>query len=442
MTDCDIRNPGLAAEGRLRTEWAERTMPVLRQIRERFRIERPLDGLRLSACLHVTTETANLIATLKAGGADVVLCASNPLSTQDDVAAHLVANDGIGVFAIRGEDESTYYDHIGAALAHRPQITMDDGADLVGALHMIALGRLEELAPPIRRWAGGLGDEGRRSLVGDVLGSTEETTTGVIRLKAMARDGVLRFPVISVNDSRTKHLFDNRYGTGQSTIDGILRATNLLLAGSTVVVAGYGWCGRGVAQRARGAGANVIVTEVDPVKALEAAMDGFRVMPMADASPLGDLFVTLTGDLHVIRGEHFEKMKDGAIVANSGHFNVELDLPGLAAIAEGEPRRVRDFVEEFRVGGKRVYILGEGRLINLASAEGHPASVMDMSFANQVLASEYLKESASSLERQVHQVPEEVDRKIAVLKLRGMGIEIDSLTTEQARYLASWHLGT
>ena len=442
MTDCDIRNPGLAAEGRLRTEWAERTMPVLRQIRERFRIERPLDGLRLSACLHVTTETANLIATLKAGGADVVLCASNPLSTQDDVAAHLVANDGIGVFAIRGEDESTYYDHIGAALAHRPQITMDDGADLVGALHMIALGRLEELAPPIRRWAGGLGDEGRRSLVGDVLGSTEETTTGVIRLKAMARDGVLRFPVISVNDSRTKHLFDNRYGTGQSTIDGILRATNLLLAGSTVVVAGYGWCGRGVAQRARGAGANVIVTEVDPVKALEAAMDGFRVMPMADASPLGDLFVTLTGDLHVIRGEHFEKMKDGAIVANSGHFNVELDLPGLAAIADGEPRRVRDFVEEFRVGGKRVYILGEGRLINLASAEGHPASVMDMSFANQALASEYLKESASSLERQVHQVPEEVDRKIAVLKLRGMGIEIDSLTTEQARYLASWHLGT
>ena len=438
----DIRDPELAEEGRLRTEWAEQNMPVLRQIRSRFAEERPLEGVRVSACLHVTTETANLVSTLKAGGADVVLCASNPLSTQDDVAAHLVVNEGVGVFAINGEDDETYYEHIRAALAHRPHLTMDDGADLVGSLHMIALDRYDDLSPAVRRWAQGLEAEERSSLVDAVRGSTEETTTGVIRLKAMAADDVLRFPVIAVNDSETKHLFDNRYGTGQSTVDGILRATNILLAGSTVVVGGYGWCARGVAERARGMGAKVVVTEVDPVKALEAAMDGFEVMPMAEAAPRGDVFVTLTGDINVIRPEHFGAMKDGAIVANSGHFNVELDLPGLAAMADGEPRQVRKFVEEYRVDGKRIHVLGQGRLINLAAAEGHPASVMDMSFANQALASEYLNEEAETLERQVYRVPEELDREIARLKLNGMGIEIDELTPEQERYLGSWHLGT
>jgi len=440
--DFDIRNPDLAEEGRRRTEWAERTMPVLRQIRERFLRERPLEGIRLSACLHVTTETANLMATLKAGGADVVLCASNPLSTQDDVAAHLVVHEEIPVFAVKGEDEASYYRHIRAALAHRPQITMDDGADLVGSLHMMALDRLEELAPPVQEWADSLGPAQRNAILDEILGSTEETTTGVIRLKAMAQEGVLQFPVIAVNDSQTKYLFDNRYGTGQSTLDGVLRATNLLLAGSTVVVAGYGWCGRGVALRARGAGANVIVTEVDPVKALEAAMDGFRVMPMIQAAPLGDLFLTLTGDINVIRPEHFRVMKDGAIVGNSGHFNVELDLPGLAAAAESPPRTVRDFVEEYRLADKSVFVLGEGRLINLAAAEGHPASVMDMSFANQALASEYLLVKGGELKRQVYRIPEAIDREIATLKLKGMGIEIDELTPEQVRYLSSWTMGT
>ena len=440
--DFDIRDPGLAAEGRRRTEWANRTMPVLQQIRRRFGNERPLDGIRLAACLHVTTETANLMKTLKAGGADVVLCASNPLSTQDDVAAHLVADHDIPVFAIKGEDDDVYYQHIRAALAHRPHITMDDGADLVGSLHMMALDRLEELAAPVAEWARELGLQGRKDLVANILGSTEETTTGVIRLKAMAVEGILQFPVLAVNDSLTKHLFDNRYGTGQSTLDGVLRATNLLLAGSTVVVAGYGWCGRGVALRARGSGANVVVTEVDPVKALEAAMDGFRVMPMAEAAPLGDLFLTLTGDIHVIRPEHFRAMKDGAIVGNSGHFNVELDLPGLAADAESGPLPVRDFVEEYRIGGKSVFVLGEGRLINLAAAEGHPASVMDMSFANQALASEYLLEKKGELGRDVHRIPDEVDRRIASLKLKGMGVEIDELTPEQERYLTSWTMGT
>lgn len=438
----DVKDLGLAEKGRLRTEWAERQMPVLRQIRERFRKERPLEGQKVSACLHVTTETANLAVTLKAGGADVALCASNPLSTQDDVAAHLVKDHGIGVFAIKGEDNETYYQHIRAALAHAPVITMDDGADLVGALHMIALERYDDLAGPVREWATGLSAEDRKRVVESVAGSTEETTTGVIRLKAMAEQGILRFPVIAVNDSYTKHLFDNRYGTGQSTLDGILRATNLLLAGSVVVVAGYGWCGRGVATRARGAGASVIVTEVDPIKALEAAMDGFRVMPMEAAAALGDLFVTLTGDIHVIRPEHFRSMKDGAIVANSGHFNVELDLDGLREVAAGDPTTVRDFVQEFMVGGKRIYVLGEGRLINLAAAEGHPASVMDMSFANQALASEFLAQHSDDLDNAVHRVPEALDREIASLKLAGMGIEIDRLTAEQEKYLSSWEMGT
>jgi adenosylhomocysteinase len=438
----DIRDPGLAAEGRRRSEWAGRTMPVLKQIQERFGEDRPLAGIRLSACLHVTTETANLMTTLKVGGADVVLCASNPLSTQDDVAAHLVVNEGIPVFAIKGEDEETYYRHIRAALAHSPQITMDDGADLVGSIHMMALGRLGELAPPVRTWAEELSEEERGAWLGEILGSTEETTTGVIRLKAMARDGVLKFPVVAVNDSLTKYLFDNRYGTGQSTLDGVLRATNLLLAGSTVVVAGYGWCGRGVALRARGAGANVIVTEVDPVRALEAAMDGFRVMPMARAAPLGDLFLTLTGDINVVRPEHFGRMKDGAVVANSGHFNVELDLPGLAQNSEGPPATVREYVQEYRINDRSVFVLGEGRLINLAAAEGHPASVMDMSFANQALASEYLLVNKGQLERRVYRVPEEIDVEIANLKLQAMGIEIDALTEEQVHYLSSWNMGT
>lgn len=438
----DVRDLDLAEQGRRRTEWAERQMPVLREIRARFDRDRPFTGTRIAACLHITTETANLAVTLKAGGADVALCASNPLSTQDDVAAHLVRDHEIATFAIRGEDTDSYYEHIRAALAHRPQITMDDGADLVGALHMIALERFDDLASPVRRWVTELDAETRAEIVTGVIGSTEETTTGVIRLAAMSRDGVLQFPVIAVNDSHTKHLFDNRYGTGQSTVDGILRATNMLLAGSNVVVVGYGWCGRGVANRARGAGASVIVCEVDPVKALEAAMDGFRVMPMSEAAAVGDVFVTLTGDYHVIREEHYRAMKDGAVVANSGHFNVELDLEALGRIAESEPVTVRDYVQEYRVEGRRIYILGEGRLINLAAAEGHPAAVMDMSFANQALSAEYLLKSASQLAREVHRLPAELDREIASLKLAAMGIGIDRLTPEQERYLASWDMGT
>lgn len=437
----DVRDLALADEGKRRTEWAERNMPVLRLIRERFAATRPLAGRRLSACLHVTSETANLAVTLKAGGADVALCASNPLSTQDDVAAHLVRDHGIKTFAIKGEDHETYYDHIRACLAHRPDITMDDGADLVGALHMLALGRLDDLAPAVRRWVDGLSAADRAAVLEGVVGSTEETTTGVIRLKAMAKDGVLRFPVIAVNNSETKHLFDNRYGTGQSSVDGILRATNMLLAGATAVVAGYGWCGRGVAMRLRGHGANVIVTEIEPVKALEAVMDGYRVMPMADAAPLGDVFVTLTGDVDVIRVEHMRRMKDGAIVANSGHFNVEIDLAGLAKAARG-PRAVRNFVDEWLLDGKRVFVLGEGRLINLAAAEGHPASVMDMSFANQALGAEYLVQHGAALSKDVHSVPRELDREIAALKLKAMGVGIDELTPEQRHYLASWDLGT
>ena len=414
----DIKDIRLADEGRRRTEWAERSMPVLRQLRERFRGERPLTGKRLSACLHVTTETANLAITLQAGGADVALCASNPLSTQDDVAAHLVRDHGIKVFAIKGED-------------------------LVGALHMIALNRLDDLAPPVRKWVETLAAAERKALVAGVIGSTEETTTGVIRLKAMAKDGVLQFPVIAVNDSQTKHLFDNRYGTGQSTLDGIIRATNLLIAGSTVVVAGYGWCGRGFAMRARGAGANVLVTEIDPMKALEAQMDGYRVVPMADAAPLGDLFVTLTGNVEVIRVEHMRAMKDGAILANSGHFNVEIDLEGLKKAADaGGPKPVREFVEEWRLGGKRLFVLADGRLINLAAAEGHPASVMDMSFANQALAAELVVDNAKKLTKDVHRIPTDLDQEIARLKLQAMGVAIDTLTQSQRKYLASWDMGT
>jgi adenosylhomocysteinase len=437
----DIKDIHLADEGRRRTEWAERSMPVLRHLRERFGREKPLAGKRLSACLHVTTETANLVVALQAGGADVALCGSNPLSTQDDVAAHLVRDHGIKVFAIKGEDHETYYDHIRAALAHRPDITMDDGADLVGALHMIALNRLDDLAPPVRRWVETLPAAERKALVAGVAGSTEETTTGVIRLKAMAKDGVLQFPVIAVNDSETKHLFDNRYGTGQSTLDGILRATNLLIAGSTVVVAGYGWCGRGFALRARGAGANVLVTEIDPMKALEAQMDGYRVAPMAEAARVGDLFVTLTGNVEVIRLEHMRAMKDGAVLANSGHFNVEIDLEGLKQAAQG-PVRVREFVDEWQLDGKKIFVLADGRLINLAAAEGHPASVMDMSFANQALAAEHVVRQAKRLTKDVHRIPAELDREIARLKLQAMGVAIDTLTAAQKKYLASWDLGT
>ncbi|MEE8487476.1 MAG: adenosylhomocysteinase [Gemmatimonadota bacterium] len=438
-----IADDSLASAGGLRVEWAERFMPVLRQIRERFEQERPLEGVRVSACLHVTTETANLMRTLHAGGADVLLCASNPLSTQDDVAAWLVERLGIPVYAICGEDNETYYQHIQAALAHRPTVTMDDGADLVGALHMIALDRLDDLAPPVREWAAGLDADDRKALLSELVGSTEETTTGVIRLRAMAADGVLQFPVMSVNDSLTKHLFDNRYGTGQSTLDGVIRATNMLLAGSTIVVVGYGWCGRGVAFRARGAGAKVIVTEVNPVVALEATMDGFPVMPMEAAAPEGDLFLTLTGNTSVIREEHFRAMKDGAIVANSGHFDVEIDVKRLGEIADGPPVEVRSMVDEYRLDGKRIEILAQGRLINLAAAEGHPAAVMDMSFANQALAAEYLlSDEGRALGPEVHRVPAEMDQEIARLKLVAMGIGTDVLTSEQEHYLESWDVGT
>jgi len=437
----DIKEIRLADEGRRRTEWAERSMPVLRQLRERFTRERPLAGKRLAACLHVTTETANLAVTLQAGGADVALCASNPLSTQDDVAAHLVRDHGIKVFAIKGEDHATYYEHIRAALAHRADITMDDGADLVGALHMIALNRLDDLAPPVRKWVETLSVAERKALVAGVIGSTAETTTGVIRLKAMAKDGVVQFPVIAVNDSQTKHLFDNRYGTGQSTLDGIIRATNLLIAGSTVVVAGYGWCVRGFAMRARGAGAIVLVTEIDPMKALEAQMDGYRVVTMEEAAKVGDLFVTLTGNVEVIRVEHMRAMKDGAVVANSGHFNVEIDLDGLKQAAQG-PTRVREFVDEFQLDGKKLFVLADGRLINLAAAEGHPASVMDMSFANQALAAEFVVNNAKKLSKDVHRIPVDLDQEIARLKLQAMGVAIDTLTPAQRKYLASWDMGT
>ncbi len=415
----DVKSLDLAPGGRYRIEWAEQEMPVLRAIRQRFEREKPLQGIRISACLHVTTETANLMHTLQVGGADVVLCASNPLSTQDDVAASLVSHFEIPVYAIKGEDNQTYYDHIKAALDHRPHITMDDGADLVSTIH-----------------------KSRRELLNDIMGGTEETTTGVIRLRAMAADGALAFPVIAVNDSDTKHLFDNRYGTGQSTIDGVVRATNILLAGRTVVVAGYGWCSRGIASRAAGMGANVIVTEVNPLRALEAVMDGFRVMPMGEAAPIGDIFITATGDINVLDERHFVRMKSGAILANSGHFNVEINIPALERLNGGKPRLVRPFVEEYRVNGRSIYLLGEGRLINLAAAEGHPASVMDMSFANQALGAEYMVKQAANLKPQVYKIPDEIDREIARLKLAAMGVSIDTLTPEQERYLSQWEEGT
>jgi len=438
----DIKDINLAEKGRLRIEWAGMSMPVLNSIRERFSKEKPLQGLRLSACLHVTTETAGLAKTLKAGGADMVLCASNPLSTQDDVAASLVADDEIPVFAIKGEDHSTYYSHILAALRHRPHLTMDDGADLVSSLLFIALKKWDDLEPTVSEWGKNLTEGDRKEFISNVMGGTEETTTGVIRLRSMEKDGVLQFPIISVNDADTKHLFDNRYGTGQSTVDGIIRATNRLLAGSTFVVSGYGWCGRGVANRAEGHGAHVIVCEVNPLRALEAVMDGFQVMPIAEAASLGDFFCTLTGDINVIRSEQFLAMKDGAIVSNSGHFDVELDLPGLAEVSKSR-RYIREFVEEFVLrNGKRIYVLGEGRLINLAAAEGHPSSVMDMSFANQALCAEYMAREHTGLEKKVYPVPESIDKEIARLKLQSMGIEIDTLTTEQEKYLSSWEMGT
>ena len=415
----DIKDINLAEKGRLRIEWAERHMPVLRLIRERFEKEKPLKGLNIAACMHVTTETANLMLTLKAGGANAALCASNPLSTQDDVPACLVKDHEISVFAIKGEDNKTYYDHINATLDIEPHITMDDGADLVSCIHME-----------------------RKNLAENVIAGTEETTTGVIRLRSLEKQGKLLFPLIAVNDSDTKHLFDNRYGTGQSTIDGILRATNILLAGATVVVGGYGWCGRGVAMRAKGGGARVIITEVNPIRAIEAVMDGYNVLPMTEAAPIGDVFVTLTGDIKVIRKEHFEIMKDGAIVANSGHFNVELDIPALEEMSTSK-RTVRDFVEEYALkDGRKIYLLGEGRLINLAAAEGHPANVMDMSFANQSLGSEFIAKEGRKLEKKVYRIPEEIDKEIARLKLESMGVKIDTLLPEQEEYLASWEIGT
>jgi len=415
----DVKDLKLASIGKKRIEWAEREMPVLRLIRERFKNEKPLKGVKIGCCLHVTTETANLVRTLKEGGAEVRLCASNPLSTQDDVAASLVKDFGIPVFAIKGEARSTYYKHIKDVLSMKPDLTMDDGADLVSTIH-----KLKENEFP------------------NIIGGTEETTTGVIRLRAMAKDGILRYPIIAVNDAYTKHLFDNRYGTGQSTIDGILRATNILFSGKIVVVCGYGWCGRGIAKRAMGMGARVVICEVDPLKALEACMDGYEILRIDDASKIGDIFITATGDIEVIGKKHFLKMKDGAIICNSGHFNVELDLMGLKEISKSK-RKIRDNVEEYKLkNGKSIFVLAEGRLVNLASAEGHPASVMDMSFANQALSSEYLVKNAKKLDKKVYRVPEEIDRRIAELKLKSMGIKIDKLTPRQKRYLSSWEEGT
>jgi len=417
--DYDIKDVRLASKGRLKIEWAARFMPVLDSIKKTFAKEKPLRGLRMSACLHVTTETANLMETLRLGGAEVALCASNPLSTQDDAAAAMVRYFGIPVFAVKGEDHKTYYRHVNQALDHKPQITMDDGADLVSTIH-----------------------SRRRTLIQEIIGGTEETTTGVIRLRSMAAKGVLAYPIIAVNDANTKHLFDNRYGTGQSTIDGILRATNILLAGLHFVIAGYGWCGRGVAMRAKGAGAKVIICEVDPLRALEAVMDGFEVMPLEAAASIGDIFVTVSGDKTVITRRHFIRMKDGAVIANSGHFNVEIDIPALTALAK-KKKRIREFVDEFELrNGRKIYLLGEGRLINLAAAEGHPAMVMDMSFANQALSTLYLSRKGRTLSKAVYGVPREIDERIARLKLRSMGIRIDRLTAEQKKYLAAWEEGT
>ena len=418
MTDYDVKDKGLAGKGVLRIEWAAKEMPVLALIRDRFEKEKPLKGIRIGACLHVTSETASLMRTLAAGGAEVALCASNPLSTQDDVAAALALEYGLSTYGIKGEDRDTYYKHMQSVIDFRPHITMDDGADVVGLLHTE-----------------------RKDAVAGVIGGTEETTTGVIRLKSMEKDGVLLYPIVAVNEALTKHLFDNRYGTGQSTLDGIIRATNRLIAGKVFVVVGYGWCGRGVAMRAKGHGADVVVLEVDPLRALEALMDGFRVMPMEAAAPIGDFFVTATGDIHVIRREHFEVMKDGAIVANTGHFNVEIDIPALEAMSTAK-RQIREFVEEFTLpDGRNIYLLGEGRLINLAAAEGHPSSVMDMSFANQALSAEYMVKNADKLERKVYVVPEDIDKEIARLKLAAVGAGIDVLTPEQVQYLSSWNIG-
>jgi adenosylhomocysteinase len=419
MVKNDIKDIHLANKGKLRIEWAAQEMPVLRSIADRFRKEKPLKGFKLAACLHVTTETANLMETLKAGGAEVALCASNPLSTQDDVAASLVKFSGIPVFAIKGENNKTYYSHINDALSIKPHITMDDGADLVSTIH-----------------------KAKKDLLASLIGGTEETTTGVIRLKAMAEKGVLKYPIIAVNDAYTKHLFDNRYGTGQSTLDGVMRATNRLVAGSVFVVSGYGWCGKGIAMRARGMGARVIITEGNPLNALEATMDGFEVMPVREAAKIGDIFVTATGDINVISKECFRVMKDGAILANSGHFNVEIETDELKKMSKSR-RMIRDFVEEFTLKNKkRIYLLGEGRLINLAAAEGHPSAVMDMSFANQALCSEFIARNYRKLQKTVYSVPEEIDRKIAFLKLKAMGIKIDTLTAEQKHYLSSWEMGT
>jgi adenosylhomocysteinase len=439
----DIKDAKLAPQGKKRILWADRDMPVLARIRERFAKDKPLQGLRLSACLHVTAETANLARTLQAGGGDVLLVASNPLSTQDDVAASLVHDFGIAVHAIREEDNDTYYKHIVAALEHEPQVTMDDGADLVSAMVFVALERLDDVHPQVRSWAQKLKPAERQRIIGQVIGSMEETTTGVNRLRAMEKDGVLKFPVIAVNDAQTKHFFDNRYGTGQSTLDGIIRATNSLLAGRKIVVCGYGWCGKGVALRARGLGAQVITTEVDPIRALEAAMDGFAVLPLAQAAGVGDVFITVTGNSGIIRREHFQRMKDGAMLANSGHFDVEIELPALRAEAEEVTANLRPNVDEYRLrNGRRLYVLGQGRLVNLAAAEGHPPSVMDMSFATQALTTEHCVRNKGQLTAKVHPVPAEVEEFVARHKLASMGIEIDTLTTEQKRYMSGWEQGT
>jgi len=442
MKGFHIKDISLREKGRDRIQWAGEAMPVLALLRERFSRERPLEGVRISACLHVTTESAQLMMTLKAGGAEVVLCASNPLSTQDDVAACLVEDYEVRVYAIRGEDERTYYEHIKEAIAHRPNLIMDDGGDLTSQVHLLGHGRIEELKDPVKEWALKLTERERREIIKDIKGGTEETTTGVLRLREMEREGLLLFPVIAVNDAQTKYLFDNRYGTGQSTIDGILRATNRLIAGSNFVICGYGWCGRGVAMRAKGMGARVIVVEVDPVKALEALMDGFEVMPLEEASSIGDFFVTVTGNYHVIRREHFERMKNGAILANAGHFNVEIDIEALEKMAKAKKQLRQGLTQYLLEDGRKLNLLGEGRLVNLACAEGHPPEVMDMSFSNQALSCVYLWRNRKQLEKKVYKVPPEIDREVANLKLLSMGVRIDSLTPEQERYLRSWTLGT
>lgn len=443
MSMSDVAKPELAPHGKKRILWADQDMPVLTRVRERFAKEKPLEGMKMAACLHVTAETANLVRTLQAGGAEVMLIASNPLSTQDDVAASLVADFGIHVNAIHGEDTDTYYKHIVAALEFEPNVTMDDGADLVSAMVFVALNRLKEVHPQVAKWASQYPEAKRKNLFKKIVGSMEETTTGVIRLKAMEKDKVLKFPVIAVNDAKTKHMFDNRYGTGQSTIDGIIRATNMLMAGRKIVVAGYGWCGKGVASRARGLGAQVIITEIDPVSALEAAMDGFAVMSMNEAAKVGDVFITVTGNKHIIGKTHFASMKDGAIVCNSGHFDVELDLPALESLTTTKTHDVRPQVDEYKLkGGKRIYVLGAGRLVNLAMAEGHPPSVMDMSFATQALATEYCVLNKGKLKPAVHGVPVEVENYVAREKLLSMGIKIDAMTAEQEKYAGAWEHGT